>query len=98
MSNDKGLLTRSLAVVVRMWRCRSFRDEVQVPETDAALARHPVCQLSELTCGTSKDGYFEASVVVEMNMEGRHRHVVMLVLGVREPAGEVAHLVVVDVA
>jgi hypothetical protein len=73
------------------------RDDVELAVAHAALGRHGVGEGAHRAGGPLEDHAFEAVVVVEMGVHGRHGQIVMAMLQDGEPLGEIALVVVVDV-
>ena len=45
-------------------------DQVEVAEPNPALARHRVREAAQLICRTAQDRYFEAGLVIEVDVQG----------------------------
>jgi hypothetical protein len=73
------------------------RHHEQPPVPDTALCDHVVSEVLNLARTALEDCHLHAAIVIEMDMQGRHRHVVMLVRGMDQALGEFARRVVVNI-
>jgi len=70
---------------------------MKISVADSALGHDQVGERLDLRDAASKDGYFEAIIVVEVNVQGRDGQFVMIVLLGGEPLRQLARLMLVDV-
>lgn len=74
------------------------RNEMELAVPYATLAHRLVGQGPHRACLPPQHGDFEAGVVIEMDMQGRHLQIVMRMLRLDQPAAEIAGFVVIDVS
>jgi hypothetical protein len=70
--------------------------ELQGPVKDAAGCDQPVGRGAEHVRATSEDDDLEASVMLQVHVHRRMHLLTELVLHLRQPLGEISHVVVVD--
>ena len=93
---------RSQVDVVMVMMCaagglRFHRDHVELAMAHALLGDQGLGKLHHLLRMAAQDHGLDAIVVIQMRVHGRDSHVVMIVLDLREPAGELSLVMVVDV-
>jgi hypothetical protein len=83
---------------VAMMTSRGFRrDQVQVGVPHAALRRQAMGELLDSVSPSAQDAHFKAAVVIEMDVGGGDRQIVMVVLGRDDTLREIADGMVVDI-
>jgi hypothetical protein len=74
-----------------------YRDRQQPAITHPSLGNYLVRDGLNISIAAFKDRYFQATVVIEMHMHRRQRHVVMLVKRVYQPIAQLAGGMVVNI-
>ena len=74
------------------------RDEVEATVADLGLGHELVGERADLLGSAAQNQRLHAVVVIQMHMHGRQHDLVMLVLEIGEALGEIARMVIVDIA
>ena len=88
---------RRVAVMMLPARIKLDIDQVELPVTYAALGDQCVRKAADGSGRSAQDDAFKAIFMIEMDMQGRHRKIVLAVLQAGEAFRQITLVVVVDV-
>lgn len=86
-----------MVVMPFMVRHRIHRHDVEAVQPDTALRRYAIGKGPDILHLALQYGHFQAVVFVDVDMQRGDRQIVVMMLGVRQPAGEIPRLVFIDI-